>query len=496
VTKKISGVVYGRECGQVLIDGETVCLKHNNKKQDEYTAFWKWCCDFKIKKCGTGVPKKRSRKGLCCGEFCKEGQTKCSVHIKNSTSDEVNRVLRCLKVRTFPTPEQKNVLEKFFGDTRKTYNLIVDQGVDKITKKLEDNLKSKFVSGIPEDSYLRKTPKDIRDSAVTEYVTGLENAIKQYERKVNTEECIYKTLNGKYRKKIITKPEMKYRLKRESQSITVPHRSAKITEDNKVSFCPRSVKTAFKVETRAVKKNKLFKEMILKNKIVYHDFKVIKTTSNKYYFCFSYEPVKQLRNTNSTNVCSIDPGVRTAFTAWSPQGTVLQIGKGAGERFKILRQAIYELQKKQKVELENKNYTLFHRLRNRKMKFYDKLKNIVNDLHYKTIKELERFDTIILPWFHSNSIKKNKDLPKSVILDMQILSHNKFRNRLINKAIISGQILMIPADEFKTTMTCHRCFSENPNVGANKVFHCNNCKLVAGRDINAALNIFIRQVEL
>ncbi len=43
---------------------------------------------------------------------------------------------------------------------------------------------------------------------------------------------------------------------------------------------------------------------------------------------------------------------------------------------------------------------------------------------------------------------------------------------------------------YKTSMTCHNCLNEHPNLGAKKIYKCNNCKIELDRDINAAINIY------
>lgn len=186
------------------------------------------------------------------------------------------------------------------------------------------------------------------------------------------------------------------------------------------------------------------------------------------------------------------PGVRTPWSVWSPQGIVQEIGEEASDRYKILNSEINFIKKKQFVK-NNHSY----RLRQQRLQLHSKLKNITTDLHHKAINELiNKYDTIILPWFNSRQMIQNKELPSAVKKSMNCLSHSTFRNRLIYKAILStNTTVIVPGDEYKTTMTCHKCFEEM-DVRDSKVFKCTNCKLHTGRDINAPINIFVRQVKL
>ena len=43
-----------------------------------------------------------------------------------------------------------------------------------------------------------------------------------------------------------------------------------------------------------------------------------------------------------------------------------------------------------------------------------------------------------------------------------------------------------------TTQVCGRCMNRKRDVGCSKVYECKECKLVAGRDINASRNILLK----
>ena len=118
------------------------------------------------------------------------------------------------------------------------------------------------------------------------------------------------------------------------------------------------------------------------------------------------------------------------------------------------------------------------------------------DFHYKTIKYLiNKYDTIILPKFSQQSLKDRKDVHIETKRNMQALSHSKFRWKLITKAILSGTSVLVPSNEFKTTKVCHSCFNEQ-TVGDSKEYKCSTCNQVWDRDINAAVNILVRQINL
>jgi len=75
--------------------------------------------------------------------------------------------------------------------------------------------------------FLKQTPKEIRAFAVKEYLTNLKNSNDQYESKLKKNEY-YKQTYLNYKSKKIKKPEMKFKKKKDQQSITINKDSIKI----------------------------------------------------------------------------------------------------------------------------------------------------------------------------------------------------------------------------------------------------------------------------
>ena len=122
-----------------------------------------------------------------------------------------------------------------------------------------------------------------------------------------------------------------------------------------------------------------------------------------------------------------------------------------------------------------------------------KIKNIVNDLHWKVAHFLcKNFETIILPRFEVKGMTyKTKNINSETTRKMLTLSHYKFKERLIHKAKMWNRRLLIVSEAF-TSKTCGHCGTINEKLGSNKTFKCNNCDLIVDRDINGARNVIIR----
>ena len=96
-------------------------------------------------------------------------------------------------------------------------------------------------------------------------------------------------------------------------------------------------------------------------------------------------------------IISLDPGVRKFLVGYDPAGSSIFIGEKAN----------------------NEILNLFHTIdkcQNKKEKFllWKKVKNMISELHWKTISFLiENYDTILLPEFKvSEMVKKKKIIKK------------------------------------------------------------------------------------
>jgi transposase len=72
---------------------------------------------------------------------------------------------------------------------------------------------------------------------------------------------------------------------------------------------------------------------------------------------------------------------------------------------------------------------------------------------------------------------------------LMTLQFYKFNSTLqIMAAKYKSNVIFI--NEYKTSMTCHKCLKENRNLGGSHIFNCSGCNIEIGRDINASINIY------
>jgi putative transposase len=118
---------------------------------------------------------------------------------------------------------------------------------------------------------------------------------------------------------------------------------------------------------------------------------------------------------------------------------------------------------------------------------------MVDLLHWNFINDiLKEHDLIYLGDIKSHDIVKGAK-NKSLNLEFNDLKFYQLKQRLLYKAAVQGKVV-IYVPEHHTTKTCSNCGTINNNVGSKEIFQCCNCKLVTGRDINAAKNIKMKGI--
>jgi len=207
-----------------------------------------------------------------------------------------------------------------------------------------------------------------------------------------------------------------------------------------------------------------------------------KLTDN--YYLLIPETVNKKNIDFEKDFISLDPGLRTFMTGIS-NNEVLEIGTNINNKItsliirknKILKKKIKECIKR-KIE---------KRLNN-------KIKNLVSDMHWKTINFLtNNYKTILIGDMSSKSIINNKTSNLSK-LNKQVanaLSFYKFREKLQYKSSIKNNNY-VKVNEYYTSKMCSNCTFIKKDLGPNKKFNCNNCNLIQDRDLNASRNICLK----
>jgi putative transposase len=221
---------------------------------------------------------------------------------------------------------------------------------------------------------------------------------------------------------------------------------------------------------------------------------------NKYYYlccCFEVnkEELKQPLNT-----VSIDPGIRTFATIYSPDGISGKLGDNLIEPLCRMGKRIDKLKSAMSKKENGKNkYNAKSRynMKRRESLLRTKISQKIRDFHNKVINFLcINFKNIIIPEFDvRNMIKKKPKIIRKIksktVRKMLTLSHGKFMKNLEEYAERTGTQIIKPTEEY-TSKTCGKCGQIDENLGSKKEYNCNKCKYKEDRDINGARNILIK----
>jgi putative transposase len=183
-------------------------------------------------------------------------------------------------------------------------------------------------------------------------------------------------------------------------------------------------------------------------------------------------------SSKGTRIISLDPGVRKFLVGYDPQGNSIFIGEGAS------------------VELTNLLYTI-DKTDDKQYQFllWKKVKNLVEELHWKTISFLiENYDVILLPDFRVSRMIKSRKLARITKRLMCMFSFHSFKTKLKYKCKTYGKTLII-VDESYTSCTCGVCGMIN-KTGGKEVFRCSSCELEIDRDVTGSRNILIKNISL
>lgn len=400
---------------------------------------------------------------------------------KKSTKTPSNKMRR---IRLFFNQEDKNTIKKWFGCARKTYNWALSC-IKNNKKEYKTNLiwlRKRFINkcNIPKNmQYLLDCPKEIRDGAISDLVSGIK--INNEKRKENKD----------------FKFDMKFRSKKDNQSIYIGYHSAgfnkstsnnlKNWNDGQFKFYPSTLKSMINFYTRNKDKNNI-------TAIPKYDCRLVMDKLGRIYL---HIPVLDLRCENQTSKfdwCAIDPGVRTMMSIYSStSGICYKIGDKDISRIIRLCYHIDKLISKS-TKLKGRKKRIIKKVI---QKYRYKIKHLIDDVHWKAINFLvNNFKTIILPTYNtSQMVKKGKRKINNKSVRMMLCwRFYAFKQRLLQKAI-ENNVKIVNCTEEYTSKTCSYCHNVKNNLGGNKVYKCKKCNLIIDRDINAARNIFIKNIK-
>lgn len=362
--------------------------------------------------------------------------------------------IKSRKIRIYPTQQQKILFKQWFGVARKFYNetlTIYKNGSEKVWHKVYQDIAEQN----KEHDYIKSVPYQIKKIAVNDYRKAL-------------------SIN-KIKAKRFGKPfEMKFKSKKNpKQSCYIP----------KAAISSSGIYHTIAGKLKMTERQRFENEDIKACRLVLEFGK---------WFIVIPKEIKITPIENQEGVVAIDPGVRTFATYFSTEGYFGKLGQGAFDRILKLNLKIDKLISKLSKETDK------HKKSNLKRSIFNirfKIRNLIDELHWKTIKFfISRFKVIIFPPFNvSEMVKKsNRKLPKKVVRAMNCLRFFEFKERLKLKCKENG-ITFVESSEAFTSKTNSFTGELIENLGSKEKFMFNNVSI--DRDINGARNILIRAMR-
>ncbi len=377
---------------------------------------------------------------------------------------ETTKTPNCVrKIRLKPSQEVVTIFKKWFGCVRLTYNIALHAINHQKFPKNMYRLRDKFVTScnIPKHlQFLLDTPKHVREGALTDLMKAFQINFDKGE-----------------------KFEMKYRSKKDTQSIIIPKAAIKLLkETGTLKMYPTYLQTALKCNIKDVTE-------------IGNDCRLVMDKLGRLYLhvLMFQEVASENQRGKQEAWAALDPGVRTFMTLYSPQGKVIKFGHNDNIRLLRLCKHLDKLiSKRDKEKGKTKR-----RMKKAEQRLRYRIKNLVNDVHWKVINHLLlHFDNIVIPPFQVKEMTKKTQrvLNKTTTRCMYNWCHFLFRKRLIEKAKQRNVKVFVRTEEY-TSKTCTLCGHQN-NVKGKKVVCCSKCCIKVDRDIAGARNIFIKNVSM
>ncbi|KAJ8100094.1 putative transposase DNA-binding domain-containing protein [Lipomyces tetrasporus] len=380
----------------------------------------------------------------------------------NKAKTEKEPAAKAKRHRLYPTAEEKKILVKWIGAARWTYNeclrAIMDEGVPKSKKALRARAINKEAIELLNKPWLEETPYDIRDAAMDDLLKAFASGAARYKNDKKAFQISYRSRQKCFQESIVI------------------HSKHWLRCSGKFAFL-RHMKSAIK----------------LPEKLLYDSRLVMERHTGHFYLCVP-GPLEEVEgHAGIPRVVSLDPGVRTFMTGYSPDGEVLELGKADIGHIYRLCHRMDSLQSRWSVK--GLEYRKRRRMKRAAAMIRRRIRNLVDDLHCRTAKFLcSSYNLVLLPKFETQQMvtgRGRRRIGSKTARAMATWSHFRFQRRLLNKAREYPCCRVVLVSEAHTSKTCGACGRLN-NVGGSKVFRCAQCGYVCDRDINGARNILVR----
>jgi transposase len=401
-----------------------------------------------------------------------------------------NDITRARPIRLFPTSRQRKILFDWFEAYRKVYNLGIkyqrQRTFDKLKiiknhEKLRDVVCDVYRDQIDEISIKYNINKHVIDYAFKDITAAYKSALTNVKRK-NFK--LPRNKNKKSTKRKIRKNKIRKHKRYKNISVRFKLRYKKAENPRLCMAIPGDTfSTEFNTFAPTVFGNDIKSSSSIKGPK--RDSRLTYNKRKDMFLLWVPEYRCQKLSTNRNSWCSLDPGVRVFQTGYDTKN-IIEYGVSEAKLIRKYYKRLEELKEFRKRGWYKKFTS----------RIYEKMTNMVSDLHWKTSLNLVKNNYTILIGNMSTigCVRRDDSVLDRITKQVCIqLSHYRFKQRLKAKCeeYLSGFEIV---DEHYTSMCCGGCSVNNRGLGRAEIFKCPqiDCGFVWMRDANGARNIAMK----
>lgn len=414
--------------------------------------------------------------------------------IPSKKKSKQQKILKTLKGRLLPTKEEEklqlmmeqsrwyynflvSVIQKKYGDLKKLKSLSYYTIRDILTQYdyIEENDNTRYFQTRIEKDNKNQIYPPWWDKPHSRLPRGVAKKLSQNINSMLTN----------YHNRNISDFELKFKSKKSSLIDFV------LFEDSSFPSFLKDIQSQYWYTTKDKRKEKVSLKEIIQQQSKVSGIEILyDKVKNHYYFCYpvdyNFYPQRDRRNESQIHfvssedeerIISLDTGIRKFLVGYEPNENIVMIGNKAS---KEIIPILYSIDKcKDKIKNQQQ---------------WRKIRNKINEMHWKTISFLTRnYDMIVIPNFRISEMVKTRKLPKVTKRMLYMFCFHSFFLKLKFKCETTKTKLKIVGEEY-TSKTCTGCGELN-NVGSSEVYNCKNCNLTIDRDINASRNILLKNIK-
>lgn len=383
----------------------------------------------------------------------------CTQYFKSSRKEVLDlsvTQIKTRKIRIYPTKEQRTILRRWFGVQRLVYNQAIQHYNDKEFEVRHWMKLCPIVLSELDMDYVKEVPYLIKSNAVKDAYTSW-------------------SANCRKAKKNGTPFSLKFKSRKDKiQSCYIPKTAI-------------STLGVYYTKSGVMK----FSETDWFANSEISDSRLI-CDHGRWFISIPRKITTQSTSETQGGAVAVDPGIRNFGTYFSTDGRYGWVGQRAFER--ILKLNI-RIDKMRSIISKTEDKLYKFRLRRAIDRLYHKIRDLVDELHWKFINFLTKeFSVVIFPPFNVSEMNKvsNRKIRKVVVRSMMALRFHEFKERLKNKCK-ERHVLYIEQNEAWTSKTNSFNGEVMTNLGGREYFNYQGLKI--NRDVNGSRNILLRAMR-